>query len=291
MNEQIVLAFRNLGLTEYQARAMAALYNNGSMIGTRLAQFAEVPVTKIYSILDQLEKLGFVYYSPQRPKKYHAAAPDEVIEFIMEKRREEMKQLREYSKQIQTILKNSFKGASSSDSDKVLFYPTNESVWNSGIVGIFNDSKREVLAFGFKEAWEDALRHSALWHAGLKAAGRGVLIKTFFPKSLFNDISKLLPLAVDDCIKFVSHKNDFNRLVPDSQVIYAGMVADDAILGFAFQDPETKLVVNGIRINDANVARGFSEYYFKPIWNQTQNTEGFVREIARQELKRRSIQT
>ena len=72
-------ALRALGLTEYGARAYSALVTLRTSGAPEVAEAARVPRTRIYSILKDLERRGWVEAQPTRPKSYRAVRPDTCV--------------------------------------------------------------------------------------------------------------------------------------------------------------------------------------------------------------------
>ncbi|MBI4168274.1 MAG: TrmB family transcriptional regulator [Candidatus Aenigmarchaeota archaeon] len=287
-DDSIVESFQELGFTGYQARVLAALYGRSNLTGAQVAQLSGVPVTKIYGVLDQLGSLGVVFYSPQRPKKYQAAEPDEIISIIIDRKQSEIKKLRDQGKQTLAGLKKAFTADRSMAGDKVLFFPSNESVWNAGAVGVWKDAKTNAVSFGSKEVWLDGLyNHPKFWEAATRSMNKGVQHRSLVPRTMANDAANILKNSNKAALVALSHENFHTRVVADEPLHYGGMAADEKILGFAFQDPKTNKVTSGIRINDSQVTKSFLERYFYPVWNNGQDYESLLRGMARRELKRR----
>lgn len=61
---------RELGLSEYAARAYLALLELGPAEARDIARLAKVPIAKVYSTLDQLALKGFLVVLPETPRKY-----------------------------------------------------------------------------------------------------------------------------------------------------------------------------------------------------------------------------
>jgi sugar-specific transcriptional regulator TrmB len=80
MREEIVDGLRKLGLTEYEAKAYAALVGMGEASAREIHELCGVPRTRIYDILRDLAGKGFVEYVQGSPSSYRAVEPDRVIE-------------------------------------------------------------------------------------------------------------------------------------------------------------------------------------------------------------------
>ncbi|MDM7938883.1 MAG: TrmB family transcriptional regulator [Methanothrix sp.] len=80
MKEGIVNGLRKLGLTEYEAKAYATLVGMGEATAREVHELCGVPRTRIYDILRDLEKKGFVEFVQGSPTYYRAVEPDLVME-------------------------------------------------------------------------------------------------------------------------------------------------------------------------------------------------------------------
>jgi len=80
MREEIVEGLRKLGLTEYEAKAYAALVGMGEASAREIHERCGVPRTRIYDILRDLAGRVFLEYVQAAPSYYRAVEPDRVIE-------------------------------------------------------------------------------------------------------------------------------------------------------------------------------------------------------------------
>lgn len=70
---------KNLGFTEYEAKAYLALLTNAPSTGYAVAKNSGVPRSKIYEVLDNLTSRGDILESPGNPPLYKALPPKELI--------------------------------------------------------------------------------------------------------------------------------------------------------------------------------------------------------------------
>lgn len=63
---------RNVGFNKYEAVAYLNLLREGFTDASILSKRSKIPMGKIYSVLDDLENMGFVEVQHSRPKKYRA---------------------------------------------------------------------------------------------------------------------------------------------------------------------------------------------------------------------------
>jgi sugar-specific transcriptional regulator TrmB len=80
MKESIVEGLKKLGLTEYEARAYAALVGLGEATAREIHEASGVPRTRIYDILRDLAEKGFVEFIQGSPTYYRVVEPESVVE-------------------------------------------------------------------------------------------------------------------------------------------------------------------------------------------------------------------
>ena len=81
-----------LGLTDYEATALAELLTLGRTTAPNLAEAADIPKARIYGVLEALSDRGFVEVIPGRPKEYQPKSPDEILDRAVENRRQDYEQ-------------------------------------------------------------------------------------------------------------------------------------------------------------------------------------------------------
>ena len=84
----------------------------------------------------------------------------------------------------------------------------------------------------------------------------------------------------------LSHNSNSVRVVPDEQIYYGMMVADSKVLGWAFQDFQTKELINGLTLSNKLAAAGATAY-FRSVWVNAQPSEKVIRQIALQIIEER----
>lgn len=69
-----------MGLSEYESSAYLALLSKGKATAKVVAKAGDLPQSRVYDVLEKLEKKGFVISQPGRPKKYGAVQPERAID-------------------------------------------------------------------------------------------------------------------------------------------------------------------------------------------------------------------
>lgn len=80
VSETTKRALKDFGLTEYEVKAYIALVQSGPMPASQLSTTATIPYSKIYEILGNLERKGWVESEQGRPSKYFAKPPSTALE-------------------------------------------------------------------------------------------------------------------------------------------------------------------------------------------------------------------
>jgi len=82
---------RDLGLSDYEARAYRSLLHTGPTTAKELSEASEVPMGRIYDVLTALEQHSLVRsQTAGRPKKYAAVEPDTALGRLLADKREEL---------------------------------------------------------------------------------------------------------------------------------------------------------------------------------------------------------
>jgi sugar-specific transcriptional regulator TrmB len=84
-------SLRDLGLSEYEARAYRSLLETGPTTAKELSRASDVPMGRIYDVLNSIEQYNLVRsQSASRPKKYVAVEPATALERLLEDKRREL---------------------------------------------------------------------------------------------------------------------------------------------------------------------------------------------------------
>ena len=71
ISNRVRKAFHQLGLTDYEMRAYLALLKRGEMTANEISEAAAIPYSKIYEVLESLERKGWISSEGGRPAKYY----------------------------------------------------------------------------------------------------------------------------------------------------------------------------------------------------------------------------
>lgn len=81
---------RDIGLSQYESRVYRALLKTGPTTAKELSTASDVPMGRIYDVLNALERNGLIRnQNSSRPKKYVAVEPDVALDRLLEEKRRE----------------------------------------------------------------------------------------------------------------------------------------------------------------------------------------------------------
>ena len=73
-------ALRDIGLTDYESRAYLLLLKMGVTTASQISTNTNIPFSKIYEVLNSLEKKSWIETRSGRPKRYYPKPPVEALE-------------------------------------------------------------------------------------------------------------------------------------------------------------------------------------------------------------------
>jgi len=80
VSEDAKKVLREVGLREYETRAYLTLLERGAMTASEVSEHGGVPYSKVYEILNSLERKGWIEVERGRPSRYFPKAPSESLE-------------------------------------------------------------------------------------------------------------------------------------------------------------------------------------------------------------------
>jgi len=100
IDKELLNKLKDFGLNSYESKLWAALLSRGSSTAGELSDIAGVPRSRSYDVLESLERKGFIIMKLDKPIKYVAVSPSDVLESIKKKASLEAK---EKIKQIESL--------------------------------------------------------------------------------------------------------------------------------------------------------------------------------------------
>jgi len=91
LSENVKKVLHEAGLTGSEIQAYVTLLEWGELTAKELSQYANLPFSKIYRILDELEHKGWIETVEARPSKYYPKSPIEALSTVKLELEEKMK--------------------------------------------------------------------------------------------------------------------------------------------------------------------------------------------------------
>lgn len=293
INPDNLSKLKELGLTDYQARAYLALLDLQMATASQLPALSGVPRTRIYVTMTQLHEKELVEIIPETPIKYRAVPIAQFLDMRVEELRKEAEELRKRKKS----LAEEFRVAERimpEETGRFEAYHGRRNVVNK-IKKMISGAEKEVIKLGTPFTPNRTVR--AMYHILKDKKKKGVALRYAFPINPENrDAVKSLSEVAE--VRHVTRENHISTLVADSkEVLIANMVHDDErtrggeALAIWTNDEKIARAVNEIL---ADIWRtGFhpktfeiSDYTFSSIrsWLETMglNTKPVLQTLAKQ---------
>ena len=104
VEEAVVSLLKDLGLNNYEARILYALFRLKEADAKQIADLADVPRTKVYEVLEKLAAAGYVIVKDTRPRVYASKDPKAIIRRMVRERWEQLEKIAKRAEQIGEIL-------------------------------------------------------------------------------------------------------------------------------------------------------------------------------------------
>lgn len=240
LDERLIENLRLMNLTEYESRTYLALVSKGSATVKEIREIAQIPYSREYDILENLERRGYVVVQPGRPRRYRAVDPREILSKELGLR---VKAVEELIKKLTPVYRKHM--------DEVSF---NEVIWmlkgrgniRDRLIKMLESAQHEVLIMGIKPVTSDAIAKALE-----DVKKRGVIIKAL---GEFSDSTVELFDRIG--VEYRRYPHDHSRFV----------VVDDKELILASEDPANYFFALYNR-NPGCIK--LYRNYFKHIWNET----------------------
>lgn len=78
--KEVINILKEFGLGEYEAKAYLALLERGKISARIISEVTRIPYTKIYQVLQNLERFGFIVSISGKPRTHMAVSPEKALE-------------------------------------------------------------------------------------------------------------------------------------------------------------------------------------------------------------------
>jgi len=251
IDHEVYAALKEFGLTDYETKAFVALTINGISSAKEISDKTNIPYSRIYDILLNLESQGWVKVHQGRPMLYQAERPKSVAKIAK-------KQLEEKYKRIESALIDKLEPryGNEKEIDTTPIYMLKGDI-SLKITNLLTASKKKIQIFfnkpdeGFIEEFFDQL---------LEANTRKVEIQVVIPKSFSPSAEnkkiwrKMLTIA---------------KIQYTTRVMFDGIIIDENDL-MVFLSSFFKINVREENmvfwITEVNLVR-YAMTYFKTLWS------------------------
>lgn len=90
----LAIHLQKLGLTKYKSKALAYIMKNPECTAREISNEADIPYTKVYSVIDNLEDMNFVNSGLGRPKRHVASDLRYVVNFLVSKEEDRCQEIK-----------------------------------------------------------------------------------------------------------------------------------------------------------------------------------------------------
>lgn len=108
MSSEPIEKLRQLGLTEYESQAYLVLVQGTQMNAEEVAKNANIPIPRVYGVLESLRDIGLIVIIEGRPKKFEIISPEEGLQNLLTLRKraaeDSLRQLEETSQEVKEVL-------------------------------------------------------------------------------------------------------------------------------------------------------------------------------------------
>ncbi|RLG20845.1 hypothetical protein DRN74_04490 [Candidatus Micrarchaeota archaeon] len=268
LNIDLVEKLKSFGFTEYQAKALSVLFERSESTAKDISKYGGIPETKVYAVLDSLDDMGFVKQTLGRPKRYKAMDIVEIINKMISKHREMIRDLENRKQETIGLVKKLLKETSVNGVTKKNYYIIGENPVFRELARHIVDAESHVYIIGGTATYKKGIRSIELVRTLNEKLRGGIEVRLIIPKNLElsdEELNKFLPL--------LSWPNTLVKMLPNSGTTFA--VIDNKAVGFALSEGNQIYSVNVVR--DPDIVRNFEDYFIR-LWNKAEeaSTELFT---------------
>ncbi len=276
---------KQLGLTEYEAKACITLIRFGKCSAEKISAAGEIPLPRVYDTMTSLSEKGLVSISRTRPKKFRIVNLKRFFDIL---KVDEKKSIENKIKHIDNVSSQFLKTVSSlplekleTEKDDLMLTVTKRGInigdiWNQ----VQDETKKEVLVFAGDLSWihsrakyikkltKKGLKYKILWSRGVKEVVPNVkkAVKTGAELRCYNEeSSKLRGIISDGKTVYIIQKT-----------LKPGLSLKDMKEGVSWS--ETSADYTGIMLTGKLIAKVFRNY-FHLLWEKSLPAEDFLKKF------------
>ncbi|WP_319508188.1 helix-turn-helix domain-containing protein [uncultured Methanolobus sp.] len=275
-------ALRDLGLTKYEASAYATLLKEGITGAQDLSRRSDIPVGKIYEVLSNLNNMGLVEFQRSRPRKYKAVKPKIALNNLYNKKEEDTKNELDNFKLKVAELETRFSDIPQPEHTELQFWSTliGEEDIIKNIKNMLDETEKEILHVKPAKLKKILQKEKCIdpktfiptvIDEFIKAAEKGIKIKTIIPEELFLSALKDKIEQVDDPVLRAIIKKNIDVKILDCE--YDFILIDEYITHIPIPDPLTpKKMFGELKVYDREYA-GKLKDKFDELWTKGQRID------------------
>ena len=103
-SKELNTLLEKIGLTEYESKTLGTLFRMGEAEAPAISRLAQVPKTRVYDVLDKLVEKNLVIEIRGRPKRYRGIEAKKAFDSLLQKRKDELKNLEERVAGVETLI-------------------------------------------------------------------------------------------------------------------------------------------------------------------------------------------
>ena len=253
---------QDIGLNAYEAAVYRSLLKYGVSEANILCRDAEVPYGKIYTILEELTRKGFVEIQATRPKKFRMVDPAIALDSFFEKRKVESERKIEVLKNSIEETKQALRSVPTQKLKDEVFWTTaiTESEIEKLVFSIYGGAKKSIRAIPSTVV----LPHvSNLLPEILKAIDRGVKIKLLITPRRMN----IVPVYIKQVEKALDKFKKAIEIRIAKNLNSSFLVIDDSVVVLLQLHPtDNDRVLSIVKILDTGLAKNLAEEY-DSLWH------------------------
>ncbi len=238
-----------LGLTEYEAKTLSALFKAREAEAPEVSRIAQVPKTRVYDVLDRLVKKGLVIEIYGRPKKYRVVEADAAVEQLISKKKEEISALEEEAKKLKEFV-SGIRSPGGGAEEKVMKVKEKHD-FEKILAQELDKAKNNITAFALLDD-----EHLHMGNALKNASNRKVDVKVIsrIPKQL----KALMKEYTESGVSMKNFEHELNAFVIDNEKVVLGLS------DFSKQKPEYHFTIWN---KNPALSRAIN-LYFNEIWQK-----------------------
>lgn len=279
MKESVEI-LKSFGLTEYQSKALAALFERADSTAKDISRVGEIPETKVYAILDSLEDLGFLSASLERPKKFRATEPEFIIQTMVDKQRKVVEDLDKKREKSIGMLNDTYREGSEHETSRRNYYVQGMGATWREVAKMADRADEYMYLMGDATAYKEGYKQSEPIQAMLNLIDRGGELRFIFPHDFDLSFASKIPIKSKDLIKYYAKPNFKLRVSRDPFNITL-IVIDDKEIATGLHNG--KVVYGGFFSKDEKMALNFKDYYLN-LWSSSKEVNKLMLDLIKTKI-------